>query len=54
MLTPVYDRYALKPADTIMGPAIVEECESTAVIGPRGRARIDKDLNLVIDIQRGT
>ena len=23
----------------------------TAVIGPRGRARIDKDLNLVIDIQ---
>ena len=54
VLTPVYDRYALKPADTIKGPAIVEERESTAVIGPRGRARIDKDLNLVIDIQRGT
>ena len=48
--TPVYDRYALKPSDTIMGPAIVEERESTAVIGPRGRARIDRDLNLVMEI----
>jgi len=28
----------------------VEERESTAVIGPRGRARIDRDLNLVMEI----
>ena len=51
VLTPVYDRYALKASDTIQGPAIVEERESTAVIGPHGRAKIDKNLNLVIDIQ---
>ena len=48
--TPVHDRYALKPSSVIKGPAIVEERESTAVIGPRGRGRIDKDLNLVIDL----
>jgi N-methylhydantoinase A/oxoprolinase/acetone carboxylase beta subunit len=51
--TPVYDRYALKPSSVIHGPAIVEERESTAVIGPRGRGRIDKDLNLVIEIVKG-
>ncbi len=48
--TPVYDRYALKPSDVVRGPAIVEERESTAVIGPRGRGRVDADLNLVIDL----
>ncbi len=48
--TPVYDRYALKAADRIIGPAIVEERESTAVIGPGGRARVDRDLNLIIDV----
>ena len=48
--TPVYDRYALKPADSMVGPAIVEERESTAVIGPRARATVDRDLNLVIDV----
>ena len=34
METPVYDRYALAPGTTFKGPAIVEERESTAVIGP--------------------
>ena len=48
--TPVYDRYALKPADSIVGPAIVEERESTVVIGPRGRATVDQDLNLIIEV----
>jgi len=51
--TPVYDRYALKPADGLAGPAIVEERESTAVIGPRGRVKVDRDLNLVIDVAEG-
>jgi N-methylhydantoinase A len=46
----VHDRYALAPGDTIAGPAVVEERESTAIIGPRGTARIDADLNLVIEL----
>jgi N-methylhydantoinase A len=37
----VYDRYALRPAESIEGPAIVEERESTTVIGPGGSARMD-------------
>ncbi len=48
--TPVFDRYALIPAQVIPGPAVIEERESTAVIGPRGTARVDGDFNLVIEI----
>jgi N-methylhydantoinase A/oxoprolinase/acetone carboxylase beta subunit len=47
--TPVYDRYALGPGDAFAGPAIVEERESTAVIGPGGHGRVDPDLTLVVE-----
>ena len=46
---PVYDRYQLRPA-VLHGPAIIEEQESTAVIGPRDRATIDHWLNLIVDV----
>jgi N-methylhydantoinase A len=46
----VYDRYALKPGDRFRGPAVVEERESTTVIGPDATASVDSLLNLVIDI----
>jgi N-methylhydantoinase A len=46
----VYDRYRLPPGARIEGPAIVEERESTVVIGPRGLADVDADGNLVIAI----
>lgn len=46
--TPVYDRYALKPGEAFEGPAIVEERESTLVIGARGRAQIDERLNVIV------
>ena len=39
--TPVYDRYRLRPGDTVEGPAIVEEREATTVIGPGDRLAID-------------
>jgi N-methylhydantoinase A len=48
--TPVYDRYRLAPGVQFEGPAIVEERESTAVIGPRGRATIDEHRNLRVDL----
>ena len=47
--TPVYDRYALVAGETIRGPAIVEERESTLVIGARGRARVDEPLNVIVE-----
>ena len=48
--TNVYDRYALAPGTELSGPAVVEERESTVVIGPRSRALIDQHLNLVIQL----
>ena len=46
----VLDRYALEPGATIEGPAIVEERESTCVLGPGDRAAVDERLNLVADL----
>jgi N-methylhydantoinase A len=52
--TPVYDRYAFEPGFTFDGPAIVEERESTLIIGTRGRARVDESLNVVVEFGDGT
>jgi len=48
--TPVYDRYRLSPGASFNGPAIVEERESTAVIGPGGCCRVDAHRNLVVEL----
>jgi N-methylhydantoinase A len=48
--TAVYDRYRLVPGQTFDGPAIVEERESTVVIGPKARARVDDALSLLVDM----
>jgi N-methylhydantoinase A len=49
---PVYDRYALRPGTRFTGPAIVEERESTAVIGPGGVVTVDGDANLHVRLAR--
>jgi N-methylhydantoinase A len=38
---PVYDRYALPAGAELAGPAIVEERESTVVVGGAARIRVD-------------
>jgi N-methylhydantoinase A len=48
--TPVYDRYCLTPGAEVRGPAVVEERESTVVIGPGGHARVDEMLNLLVEV----
>jgi N-methylhydantoinase A len=48
--TPVYDRYKLVPGEEVRGPAIVEERESTVVIGPGGSARVDDVLSLIVEL----
>ena len=48
--TPVYDYYALAQDVEIAGPAIVEQAESTIVVGPRGTAHVDAHHNLVMHI----
>jgi N-methylhydantoinase A len=49
--TPVYDRYKLGPDAQLRGPAIVEERESTVVVGPRGNARVDGVFNLIVELE---
>jgi N-methylhydantoinase A len=48
--TPVYDRYRLAPGTSFAGPAIVEERESTVVVGPGGTVSIDRYRNLRVDL----
>jgi N-methylhydantoinase A len=47
--TPVYDRYRLVAGQRFEGPAIIEERESTTVIGPRARISVDARLNLLAE-----
>jgi N-methylhydantoinase A len=46
--TPVYDRYRLTAGMQFAGPAIVEERDSTAVIGPNALVTVDRFANLVV------
>ncbi len=46
--TPLYDRTKLAPGATFAGPAIVEEVDSTAVIGPGTTVTVDGHANLVV------
>ena len=46
--TPVYDRYALKVGDKFKGPAIIEENESTIVIGVKDEVEIDQARNIIV------
>jgi N-methylhydantoinase A len=47
---PIYDRYALAVGVVIEGPAIIEERESTCVLGVDDRGHIDAFGNLLADI----
>ena len=45
---PVYDRYRLDPGAAFEGPAVVEERESTVVIGPDAEVEVDAARNLIV------
>ncbi len=47
---PVYDRYGLQPGMTIEGPALIEEHESTCVVGSGDRVTVDHRFNLVAEL----
>lgn len=46
--TPVYDRYLLETGSRIDGPAIIEEDESTTIVGPQGHVTVDDSLNMLV------
>jgi len=47
--TPIYDRYRLAVGARFHGPAIVEERESTVIVGG-GACYIDEQRNLVVEV----
>jgi N-methylhydantoinase A len=49
--TPVFDRYALKVNHKINGPCIIEEFESTTIIGHNSTVMIDAYKNIVVDLE---
>ena len=50
---PVYDRYHLAPGFQCDGPAVIEERESTIVVGPGGSATVDDLGNVVVSVPSG-
>jgi N-methylhydantoinase A len=48
--TPVYDRYAIAANKRIKGPCIIEEFESTTVVGKHAIVTIDTFKNILIDL----
>lgn len=51
---PVYDRYLLSPGVKLEGPAVIEETESTIVVGNKGRIHVDENLCVIIKTINGT
>ncbi len=47
---PVYDRYALPPGAVVKGPALIEERESTCVIGAGDSVTVDAHYNLITEL----
>jgi N-methylhydantoinase A len=48
--TPVYNRATLLPGDTIAGPAVIEQLDSTTLLFPGDRATVDPHLNLMVEL----
>ncbi|HET9661548.1 MAG TPA: hydantoinase/oxoprolinase family protein [Thermomicrobiales bacterium] len=51
---PVYDRYALGPDFATAGPAIIEENESTIVVGGEADIRVDAFSNVIVKMPFGS
>ena len=47
---PVHDRYALAEGTVLHGPVIVEERESTVVIGEGAVVGVDGACNLIVEM----
>ena len=47
---PVYDRYALSVGTMLEGPSLIEENESTCVIGFHDKVLVDESYNLVAEV----
>jgi N-methylhydantoinase A len=48
--TPIYQRTALRPGMWFTGPAIIEQADTTTVVEPGMRCRVDALANLVVEV----
>jgi N-methylhydantoinase A len=48
--TAVYDRYLLGAGTAMQGPAVLEERESTVIIGPGSSCEVDGSASLVVTL----
>ncbi len=48
--TAVYDRAQLRPGERLDGPAVIEENESTLIVGPGAIIQVDADGNLMVEL----
>lgn len=48
--TPIYDRAGLDAGATIAGPAVIEQTDTTVLVPPNARARVDRYLNVIIEV----
>ena len=51
---PIYAREGLRPGHVLVGPAIVEQEDSTTLVHPGSRARVDRFLNLLLEREGST
>ncbi|MFQ6062029.1 MAG: hypothetical protein ACE5J9_02500, partial [Methanosarcinales archaeon] len=54
MMVPVYEHSLLSSGNIINGPAIIEGVESTIVIHPEQKAKVDEYGNVVIKVSDAT
>lgn len=48
---PVFDGEALRPGHEVPGPAVITKSDTTVLVGPPDRARVDRRRNLRIEIR---
>jgi N-methylhydantoinase A len=51
---PVYDRYALQEGNEVTGPAVIEELDSSTVVGAGHRATVVRHGSLMIERHEGS
>ncbi|MBI3707032.1 MAG: hydantoinase/oxoprolinase family protein [Proteobacteria bacterium] len=49
----IYDRWALRRGDSLDGPAIVEQSDTTTIVAGGWRATVDASGNLMIEVKHG-
>ena len=46
----LYDRAVLQPGQVIVGPAVIDQLDSTTLVYPGDTARVDDAYNIIIEL----